>query len=143
MSAAARRFLRHRCGGMAALLVAVPLRLVAMTGLDLESFLLLIRADLSTWAFLGLATLGLAFLAWSCWGSRRALRKCLVLSLAAHLGLVLYGSTVPAVMWAVNPDRRDATSRAHVREIRVAPARRVGTALREGIVGTECRYATG
>ena len=92
-----------------------------MTGLDLESFLLLIRADLSTWAFLGLAALGLTFLAWSCRGSRRALRKCLVLSLAAHLGLVLYGSTEPAVLWAVNPDRRDATSRVHVREIRVAP----------------------
>ena len=82
-----------------------------MTGLDLESFLHLIQADLSTWAFLGLATLGLALVAWSCRGSRRVLRKCIVLSLAAHVGLVFYGSTMPAVLWAVNPDRRDAKSR--------------------------------
>ena len=72
-----------------------------MTGLDLESFLLLLRADLTTWVVLGLATLGLAVLVWSSWRSRRALRNCLVLSLAAHLGLVLYGSTIPAVMWTV------------------------------------------
>ena len=78
-----------------------------MTGLDLESFSPVLRADLTTWVMLGLATLGLAFLVWSCWHSRRALRKCLVLSLAAHLGLVLYGSTIPAVMWALGPDRRD------------------------------------
>ena len=38
-----------------------------MTGLDLESFLLLLRADLTTWVVLGLATLGLALLVWSCW----------------------------------------------------------------------------
>ena len=92
-----------------------------MTGLDLESFLLLLRADLTTWVVLGLATLGLAVLVWSCWRSRRALRNCLVLSLAAHLGLVLYGSTIPAVMWTLGPDRRDATDRAHIRQIRVAP----------------------
>src|SRR6516162_3329653 len=65
-----------------------------MTGLDLESFLLLLRADLTTWMLVGLATIGIALLVWSCWRSRRALRKCLVLSLAAHFGLVLYGSTI-------------------------------------------------
>jgi len=92
-----------------------------MTGLDLESFLELTQADLSTWAVLGLASLGTVLVAWLCWGSRRVLRKCLVLSLAAHLGLAFYGSTVPAVIWAVNPDRRDTTSQAHIREIRVAP----------------------
>ena len=72
-----------------------------MTGLDLESFLLLLRADLTTWVVLALATMGLAFMVWSSWRSRRALRNCLVLSLAAHLGLVLYGSTIPAVMWTL------------------------------------------
>src|SRR4051812_45649536 len=92
-----------------------------MTGLDLESFLLLLRADLSTWAVLGLAILGLAFLVWSSWGSRRALRKCLVLSLAAHVGLVVYGSTVPAVMMAFRTDRRDIADRSHIRRIRVTP----------------------
>ena len=94
-----------------------------MTGLDLESFLLLLRADLTTWMVLGLATLGLAVLVWSSWRSRRALRNCLVLSLAAHLGLVLYGSTIPAVMWTVGQVRRDAHDRSHIRQIRVAPLR--------------------
>ncbi len=94
-----------------------------MTGLDLESFLLLLRADLTTWMVLGLATLGLAVLVWSSWRSRRALRNCLVLSLAAHLGLVLYGSTIPAVMWTVGPGRRDPDDGSHIRQIRVAPVR--------------------
>ena len=40
-----------------------------MTGLDLESFLLLLRADLSTWVILGLATLGLVVVVWSCWNA--------------------------------------------------------------------------
>src|SRR5205823_5735723 len=93
----------------------------AMTGLDLESFLLLLRADLSAWVVLGLASLGLALLIWSCWGSRRALRKCLVLSLAAHLGLVLYGSTIPAVRLAIPGGTPDAAHRPHIRKIRVAP----------------------
>src|ERR1700679_1508255 len=92
-----------------------------MTGLDLESFLLLLRADLTTWMVLGLATLGLAVLVWSSWRSRRALRNYLVLSLVAHLGLVLYGSTIPAVMWTVGQRRRDAQDRSHIRQIRVAP----------------------
>jgi len=91
-----------------------------MTGLDLESFLLLLRADLSTWVILGLATLGLALLVWTCWNARHALRNCLVLSLAAHLGLVVCGSTIPAVMWALGADRVDATDRSHIRQIRVA-----------------------
>lgn len=92
-----------------------------MTGLDLETFLNLLRADLGTWAVLGLGTLGLALVVWSCFGSRRALRKCLVLSLAAHFGLVLYGSTVPSVRWAFRGDRRELAKRPHIRNIRVAP----------------------
>jgi hypothetical protein len=102
-----------------------------MTGLDLESFLLLLRADLTTWVVLGLATLALALMVWSCWRSRRALRNCLVLSLAAHLGLILYGSTIPVVMWTVGPDRRDVAKREHVRQIRVAPLAEAGTSNRE------------
>ncbi len=68
-----------------------------MTGLDLELFLKLLRADLGAWAALGLAVVVLALLVWTSWGSRRALRKCLVLSIFAHLGLALYGSTLPFV----------------------------------------------
>ncbi len=92
-----------------------------MTGLDLETFLLLLRADLGTWVAMGLATVGLALLVWSCWGSRRVLRKCLVLSLAAHLGLVIYGSTVPAVRKVVRGGTADESDREHIRQIRVAP----------------------
>jgi hypothetical protein len=92
-----------------------------MTGLDLESFLLLLRADLTTWVVLGLASVGLALLFWLCWGSRRALRKCLVLSLAAHLGIVLYGSTVPAVRSAMRGESSESEDRSHIRRIRVAP----------------------
>ena len=92
-----------------------------MTGLDLETFLLLLRADLSAWLMLGLASVGLAVLVWVCWGSRRALRKCLVLSLAAHLGIVLFGSTVPAVQLAIRGESDESADRSHIRRIRVAP----------------------
>ena len=92
-----------------------------MTGLDLESFLLLLRADLSAWLVMGLASIGLALLVWLCWGTRRALRKCLVLSLAAHLGLVLYGSTVPAVQFALRGVTSDSAERSHIRRIQIAP----------------------
>ncbi len=91
-----------------------------MTGLDLDSFLRLVQADQSTWIVVGLASLGLAFLVWSSWGSRRALRKCLILSLAAHLGLVLYGSTVPSALWALGPERQARSKQTHIRQIRVA-----------------------
>ena len=37
---------------------AAAQRSIPMTGLDLESFLLLLRADLTTWMVLGLATIG-------------------------------------------------------------------------------------
>ncbi len=92
-----------------------------MTGLDLESFLLVLRADLTTWVVLGLATLVLALMVWSCWRSRRALRNCLVLSLAGHLGLVLYGSTIPAVMSTLASERRESLDRTHLRRIRIDP----------------------
>ena len=92
-----------------------------MNGLDLETFLRLLRADLAVWATFGAAGVGLALLIWSSWGSRRILRRCLVLSLAAHLGLVIYGSTVPAVRKVVKGTTSDRTDREHIRRIRVAP----------------------
>jgi len=92
-----------------------------MTGLDLDTFLNLLRADLGTLAVLGLGTIGLALVVWACYGSRRALRKCLVLSLAAHFGLVLYGSTIPSVPWAFGIHRRDPAQQAHIRNIKVSP----------------------
>ena len=91
------------------------------TGLDLESILLLMRADLGTWALLGLGTLVLGLIAWLSWGSRRAFRRCLALSVVAHAGLVLYGSTVPSVFRALNLASRDSSKEAHIRRIRVSP----------------------
>jgi hypothetical protein len=91
-----------------------------MAGLDLESFLLLLRADLGVWLMLALAILGLAFLVWSSWRSRRALRNCLVVSLAAHLALLVFGSTFPGMVWTFSPSHRDRNERPHIREIRVA-----------------------
>ena len=90
-------------------------------GLDLESFLLLMRADLGAWALLGLGTLVLGLMAWLSWGSRRALRKCLALSVVAHAGLVLYGSTVPSVFRALGSVSRDSARGQHIRQIRVSP----------------------
>jgi hypothetical protein len=92
-----------------------------MTGLDLESFLLLLRADLSVWLMLGLATSGLGFLVWASWSSRRALRNCLVISFAAHLAFVLFGSAFPGILWRLTPIRQRPNERSHIREIRVAP----------------------
>ena len=94
----------------------------ADAGLDLESFLLLMRADLGAWALLGLGTLVLGLIAWLSWGSRRALRKCLALSVVAHACLVLYGSTVPSVFRAFGSVARDSAREQHIRKIRVSPA---------------------
>src|SRR3954451_18999448 len=91
-----------------------------MTGLNLERFLLLLRADVGAWATLALVALVLALMTWTSWGSRRALRKCLVLSIVIHLGLVAYGGTVPFVWRAVRPGDR-AAQRPHIRQIRVTP----------------------
>jgi len=56
-----------------------------MTGLNLESFLHLLRADVGVWSTLGVIAFLLALMTWTSWGSRRVLRKCLVLSVASHL----------------------------------------------------------
>jgi hypothetical protein len=91
-----------------------------MTGLDLESFLQLLRADLGAWASLALVVIVLALMTWTSWGSRRALRKCLVLSIAAHVGLVLYGSTFPAVA-ALFRERPTAFDEAPPVRVQLAP----------------------
>ncbi len=91
-----------------------------MTGLNLESFLHLLRADLGAWVTLGTIAVVLALMAWTSWGSRRALRKCLVLSVIAHFGLALYGGTVPVIFLAIHPDEDVQTER--IRQIKVVPA---------------------
>lgn len=92
-----------------------------MNGLDLESFLLLLRADLGTWSLVGIGTLLLGLLVRVSWGSRHVLRKCLALSIVAHAGLALYGSTVPSVFRALRAAGRDPADSAHIRRIRVSP----------------------
>ncbi|WP_165248484.1 hypothetical protein [Paludisphaera soli] len=92
-----------------------------MTGLDLESFLLLLKADLGGWALVALGCLMLAILVWVSWGSRQAIRKCLALSIALHAALLLGGSSVPAVMRALNPQKSEDDGEGHIRRIRVSP----------------------
>ena len=92
-----------------------------MTGLNLERFLHLLRADLGAWATLGLIAGVLALMAWTSWGSRKALRKCLVLSVVAHFGLALYGGTVPVVLLAIQLDNPNARDPQRIRQIKVAP----------------------
>src|SRR4029078_11244636 len=93
-----------------------------MTGLNLETFLHLLRADWAAWLSLGGVCVLLAVMTWTSWGSRRALRKCLVLSVFLHLGLVLYGSSSPYLM-ASSPGEDDASGGlpTGIRQIRVSP----------------------
>src|SRR5258708_2043270 len=90
-----------------------------MTGLDLEGFLHLLRADLGAWATLGVIALVLGLMAWTSWGSRRALRKCLVLSVLAYCGLALYGGTIPVVLLALKPDDPANAAPERIRKIQV------------------------
>ncbi|WP_435011259.1 prenyltransferase/squalene oxidase repeat-containing protein [Tundrisphaera lichenicola] len=92
-----------------------------MTGLNLETFLRLIRADLGTWASLALIALILAVMTWTSWGSRRALRKCLVLSIAAHVGLIAYGSSSPVVLKVLQLASADRKPPPKTERIRVTP----------------------
>lgn len=66
-----------------------------MTGLNLETFLQLLRVAPGAWASLGVTLIILALMTWTSWGSRRALRKCLFLSIAAHIALIFYGGSSP------------------------------------------------
>lgn len=90
-----------------------------MTGLNLEPFLRLLRADVGAWASLGVIVLLLGLIAWTGWGSRRILRKCLVLSVLAHVGLVFIGGEeLSRLMTPGMPDGSMADEPG-IREIRV------------------------
>ncbi|MGC8639745.1 MAG: prenyltransferase/squalene oxidase repeat-containing protein [Isosphaeraceae bacterium] len=91
------------------------------TGLDLESFLLLLRADIGSLSLYALGTLILGLLLWLSWGSRRALRRCLAVSVVAHVALAVYGSTVPSFFRALGPSLRDDPREPHIKKIRVLP----------------------
>jgi hypothetical protein len=101
----------------------------AVTGLNLEGFLHLLRADLAAWASLGLIVVIMGLLAWTSWGSRKALRKCLVLSVIVHCGLVLYGQTIPIIRLTLRGDA-PKPPRERLRQIQVSrPTPRDGSDL--------------
>jgi hypothetical protein len=111
------------------------------TGLNLEGFLHLLRADFGAWATLALIVVVLGLMAWTSWGSRRALRKCLVLSILAHCGLALYGGSIPVVLLSLRPDRAEQPDRARIRSIKVAPQR--DPAAGSGVAGPGLRSGGG
>jgi len=92
-----------------------------MTGLNLETFLQLLRVDLGAWASLGLIFVCLALMTWTSWGSRRALRKCLVLSIAVHVGLIAFGSRSPVVQTMLRLGRKDPKPAEPAKRVRVTP----------------------
>jgi hypothetical protein len=90
-----------------------------MTGLDLEPFLRLLQADVGAWTTLGVIALLLALIVWTGWGSRRVLRKCLVLSVLAHVGLVFSsGEELSKLITPGMPDGR-TIDEPGIRDIRV------------------------
>lgn len=92
-----------------------------MTGLNLETFLRLLRADIGAWASLGAIVLLLGLMAWTSWGSRKALRKCLMLSILAHVGLVFYGGAELSNVIATAESADDRNDEPGIREIRITP----------------------
>ncbi|WP_152053616.1 prenyltransferase/squalene oxidase repeat-containing protein [Tautonia marina] len=90
-----------------------------MTGLNLEPFLRLLQADVGAWTTLGVIGLLLALIVWTGWGSRRVLRKCLVLSILAHMGVVFYsGEELSKLITPGMPDGQ-VIDGPGIREIRV------------------------
>ena len=92
-----------------------------MTGLNLETFLQLLRVDGGVWASLGLVAVILALMTWTSWGSRRALRKCLFLSIAVHVGLIVFGSHSPIVRHLLRPGMKVPRPEETSRRVRVTP----------------------
>jgi hypothetical protein len=92
-----------------------------MTGLNLEPLIRLFRADLGAWVSLGVIVLLLAVMTWTSWGSRRALRKCLFLSIAVHLGLIVYGASSPAVLKILRLDPASKKPSRAERPVRITP----------------------
>ncbi|MFM1802009.1 MAG: hypothetical protein RJA81_1361, partial [Planctomycetota bacterium] len=65
-----------------------------MNGLDLDLFLRLVQTEFAAWILLGAVVLGLILTVWAGVGSHKALRKCLILSVVAHVLLMRYGQPV-------------------------------------------------
>jgi hypothetical protein len=91
-----------------------------MTGLNLEPFLRLLRADYAAWVSLAAIVVILGLMTWTSWGSRRALRKCLFLSVLVHAGLVFFGEPILPNVIALRP-RDGSVQKPRIRQIRVEP----------------------
>ena len=100
-----------------------------MEGLDLELLLRLWRADFGAWAGLAFAAAVMALLTWTSWGSKRALRKCLIASVVLHFGIIAYGGRFTLLH---GDGAGDAESRRpRLRNVEIAP------------IGAEARAAHG
>jgi hypothetical protein len=118
-----------------------------MTGLDLETFLSLSSADVGIWASAAFAAGLLGILAWTSWGPRRLLRRCLAASLLVHAGLLAAGGQAALSLRAFGPPPADAAPDGErIQQIVVLPEDPsgdvAGAAGRAG-AGTEGEGGTG
>lgn len=95
-----------------------------MTGLDLAAFLRLLRIDSALWVSLGAVVLILSLMAWTSFGRRRTLRKCLVVSLLVHGGLLVAGGQSQWAIKGFGPPDAERAARPRIRSIRVATTTR-------------------
>lgn len=86
-----------------------------MTGLNMETFLRLARADWGIWISLGLILGLIAVMVWTNWGSKRILQRCLIASLVLHAVVVFHGGRMPiarlAMGEAAKPQRASSIQR--------------------------------
>jgi len=101
-----------------------------MTGLNLETYLRLLRADAGAWATLGFVVLLIVLLVWTSWGSRRILRKCLVLSVIVHAALAFHGGAHSALRLGAG-DGAPPPREPGIRQIEVTPVRSGSESERE------------
>ena len=76
-----------------------------MTGLDLEPYLRMLRADPSKWVNASIFAAFLISIAWASRGRRRILQRCLIVSLSMHVGLMVFGGPQAARWFTSDPMR--------------------------------------
>lgn len=77
-----------------------------MNGLNLEPFLRIIQTDPAAWRSLATGIALLLLILWAGHARRHVLRRCLLLSLILHLGLVVYGGP-QALRWLNSGPNRE------------------------------------
>ena len=108
-----------------------------MNGLNLEAFLKLLGADSTFWVSAGTIATLLGLGAWAVRGRTPMISRCLALSLASHVGLMVYGGP-QAARWLVADSRSTAPLRegpppavALFQEHQDLPERRASASLQE------------